>query len=46
MTSWGMVQRLELGVPCRIGGTEKGWVEEEFKGWGFLQDKEPGGVGG
>lgn len=31
---------------CRIGGTEKGQGEEEFKGWGFPQDKEPGGVGG
>ena len=41
MTLWGMVWRLGPGVPTGQGTLTEDGGEEEFKGWGFLQDKSP-----
>lgn len=41
MTLWGIVWRLGPGVPPGEGTLREHQGEEEFKGWGFLQDKSP-----
>lgn len=38
---WGMGRRLGPGVPAGEGTLKEAPSEEEFKGWGFLQDKSP-----